>query len=1539
MSDDGRLNVVIGLEDQLSEGLNEMNAEFKKLIDKLGVVADGLDTIKGQMKESSLESSKTSEGLSDISSSAENLVGSLGRLGAAYMSLGAAKNFINEVFATREHFQDMESTMKTFLGSAEKGKQFFDELHDYAWFNMDTFENLTAASNQLIAYGNDVDDVIDIIDRLSNVASATQQPLMQYVEMWNKAKSTGTVDSMAMKQWQRSGLLIKDVLKEAGHEISGTTISFEQLKEAIRLSTDEGGFFNGVMDEMMQNISALKGQLEDDVTTMKNEIGEMLQGPYSEWIKFQDKLVNNYQTVGKAIAAVVGIYGAEKAAILVLQLAKKADAAGGLAALAAEKALTKERLRSIVATNSATKATLKLNAALLTNPYVALAAGIIAVVTALGVMAYNSDKVAKAHREMNDAMGEAQAQETAEISKLREIRQAMEEADKESVEYKKQKENLIALYGKYNKNLADEVENVEKVDEAYKNLEESISKAAKARAKQTFLRDAEDTKYQEDAKNFKDINEGLELAGKERGRLQAEIMKLVAEGENAPSAEDKRNAYAEYIRVQSTNDAEAIAEAKAVYDDVLKRYDDFEKKYKALRDKVMNTMMEESDVTEGKANRKAIKLFNVIDKLLNRGREYNEILKTADEVFGETEEEEDGDDDNQNKLDNISESQYLKRKQDEQNRRERERMAVQNEFAVRDARIKAMEDGTAKVLATNKLSHDKQMAQINQQAEDKLKALQEQEKAVWMKQDPTTHKEKDFVSSIRQLPKPWQDLYEAQKALAGEEYKKANEEAIASFGNFEQRFARLVDQIAKDGEGLVGIEKEIYDKETKATLAWFKYNEQKDFSDHKTVMALYAEALQADADKLQGIEKDAKEKANAVTLAKANMDYFSEYGDPEQQKDALNKYYEALFNSVEPELKKGVQKAWTEAIHSLDMENDPALARIFGNPAKMTRKLLQQNIAEAKAKMVDLAKSDASAETLKAYSDQIAAMEQQLDDDIFGGWGNSLEGVLEGLVKVREYENMIQTELAKNTPEGNAAADRLRQEQAAEAERLKKLAISTGANSFVNALQKGVDLMRQIAEISGDTKLAELAETLGGVTNIIGATASGAASDGWIGAAIGAASSTLNEITNSFTKAVMTSAQWKANMEKIRHDAELTKYAVDDTDFTSVFGTDNMGRAMEAYSKGQKALSDYYDYVDKLSNDDMPKLFEKQRQWWSGLAIPIFGGILNPEMLQTWNQLSNRESRELQGVREAMQKGYDSLQGMQIKTKDYGWFAELFGAQDQFTSLADLAPELWDENGELQAEKLKEFIQTNANLIDSEQRKLLENAVELKEAYDSAMKELEDYTASFLGNIADDWTNIIWDSIMSGEDALDRLQDSATSTFAAMGKSLLKNLLMTSYFNQFQDQLVDTFGKGDMAGAASIIDSMVQGMPTAIQGVTGLMDEYIAKVNQLGYDMNEVDRESTAKGVAQASQDSVNELNGRATAIQQQTFEMNETTKAIKLQNETMIANSGEILRHVMGLHEDTSSIRESIASMGERIDTMAGDIYYIRHDGISLNR
>lgn len=444
-----------------------------------------------------------------------------GKLKAAF-SIAGLSAFLKQVYSIRSYFQDIESSMEVFLGSQQEAAQFTKDLQHYAYYNMFEFADLANASKQLIAYGNEVNKISGkggILDQLSNIATATKVPLMELVNAWNKAKSTGRVDGRDLQSWAGKGLVLKDVLKQMGEEVKGNTISFEQLKKAIAHVTEEGQMFGGLMDKMMPNLSSSMGQLQDNLKLMWNDIGKQLQDPIHDAIDFASKLVSNYEKIGKAIADVAVVYGAAKAALVVYNAVEAITNAQKAIEIINNTALVKSENKLTLARYAAIKAQKALNGSMLTNPYVALAAAIAGVGIAMYKEVQANDNSVMSQKKLNKYIIQAHEGYETEKEDLDDIFAKLRQAKDNRTEYNETVSDAVKLFGKYNSGLEAELQNVDNLDSAYQSLAQSIKDANDQRTYEKARQDIMDTynskveSKQEDALNIL-----IEKFGEQKGR-------------------------------------------------------------------------------------------------------------------------------------------------------------------------------------------------------------------------------------------------------------------------------------------------------------------------------------------------------------------------------------------------------------------------------------------------------------------------------------------------------------------------------------------------------------------------------------------------------------------------------------------------------------------------------------------------------------------------------------------------------------------------------------------------------------------------------------------------------------------------------------------------------------------------------------------------------------------------------------------------------------------------------------------------------------
>lgn len=257
-----------------------------------------------------------------------------GRVATAFagiLGIGASKSFVSQMIQVRSEMQNTEASFKVFLGTANKANQFFSDLQRYSYNNVFEFADLSKQAAQLLAFRNNAEDVIPIIDKLSNIAAGANAPLGEFVSLWNKAKANNKLLSQDIQMWESRGVPIVYELAQAYGKseqqirqmVSAGKVGFKELETAINSLTDRGGMFAGMMQEKMKTLGDSIGLLQDNITNMFNELGAQNQGVLKAGIDLANRAVENYDKLGRMLAALVIGYGTYKAAVIATSLAQK----------------------------------------------------------------------------------------------------------------------------------------------------------------------------------------------------------------------------------------------------------------------------------------------------------------------------------------------------------------------------------------------------------------------------------------------------------------------------------------------------------------------------------------------------------------------------------------------------------------------------------------------------------------------------------------------------------------------------------------------------------------------------------------------------------------------------------------------------------------------------------------------------------------------------------------------------------------------------------------------------------------------------------------------------------------------------------------------------------------------------------------------------------------------------------------------------------------------------------------------------------------
>lgn len=273
-----------------------------------------------------------------------------------------------------------------------------------------------------------------------------------------------------------------------------------------------------------------------------------------------------------------------------------------------------------------------------------------------------------------------------------------------------------------------------------------------------------------------------------------------------------------------------------------------------------------------------------------------------------------------------------------------------------------------------------------------------------------------------------------------------------------------------------------------------------------------------------------------------------------------------------------------------------------------------------------------------------------------------------------------------------------------------------------------------------------------------------------------------------------------------------------------------------------------------------------------------------------------------------------------------------YGTRDVYSSLLKTYPALINKDGELNRE-LAESLKKSGNLND-ETTQLIDNILQAADAANEAMQAVESELQNLVGSIGQELKKALDDGFASGTDSAETMVGNVVKMLRELSTQKLFNAVFGGLFNQLEGRMKDSFAAG---GDGDLSDDISWFMKEYVSGV----DEYNKGLDQLreaikkeyGVDPFAGDvpgRQAATQGIAQASQDSINELNGRITHLVSKVAEIADTNSAhADISSEQLI-----VQRAMEGYLEtiaENSFFLEHLAEIDENIQKIARDGIYMK--------
>lgn len=490
-------------------------------------------------------------------------------------------------------------------------------------------------------------------------------------------------------------------------------------------------------------------------------------------------------------------------------------------------------------------------------------------------------------------------------------------------------------------------------------------------------------------------------------------------------------------------------------------------------------------------------------------------------------------------------------------------------------------------------------------------------------------------------------------------------------------------------------------------------------------------------------------------------------------------------------------------------------------------------------------------------------------------------------------------------------------------EKLKKVGRSAAASAEL--IGGMANKLGDLFEAAGNEKLADMMRGVTDAMNSASNIAQGFAQGGIFGGVQAIASETIGWITKAF----QAGREHAEALKKIRQEtiAQQRSYNLalhaQNLEFeraNTIFGNLDYRKAINSVSAMRGAYSDYSSAIEGT--------IEQQRKF-SRLQVPK-----DPLGLMRFAQ-DLEVNKKLKGFGNDLKKTFAGLADIGIKTghRKGGIFRK---GRDIYGSLLDAYPELIDASGKFN-KTLAESILNTREFQDGG-KESLQYIVDLYNKAEEASKQVKEYLTGIFGDLGNSMSDALVNAFKNGTSAAEDFNKSVQKMLESFGKQMIFSTMFSGIIEQANTRMQDVMKdltlneESKFKEYVNILDTMTTGILSQQGNYNALMQRYQEMAAKKGFNLfsDDATRTGANKGIATASQDSVNELNGRMTAVQSHTYSISENTKIL-------VGNTTALLKAVMHIESETDGMRDRLVKIESNSNQIKNSLNDIAIKGVKM--
>lgn len=792
----------------------------------------------------------------------EALMGVGKAIGIAF-SAQQAIAFVKQIVNVRSEIQALEVSFRTLLGSQQASAELMRQMKEFAAATPLQLGDLAKGAQTMLGFNVDADEIMPMLKAIGDISMGDAQKFQSLTLAFSQMQSVGKLMGQDLLQMINAGFSPLAVMAdktgksigELKEEMSAGAISADMVKQAFIDATSEGGKFHGMLEGQGDTVKGAIAQLSGAITDMFNGIGEQSEGLIKGSVKSVQWLVENYETLGKVLAGIIATYGTYKAVMMTVVALERLQVQ---LALAKMEGMTKQA--ALLDILKAKQIALNKAVSAVANPYVLLAMAIVGVTYGIYKLATAETEAEKAQKRHNDQMERGKKMLEDYSQAVDDYIAKIKDANATDLQRTKAYEELLKLMPQLRGKSMDEVATMagDDLDKLKKQNEDIVHyQQLKKEAEQARKAVEEAQRGVELAKQSTGQGAATELAYAEKKLVARQNDLRLAE--EALRTEEEMQKRAEWEvksqeeKVAYLNDQLATLERQqSVYSSMLPP----QARQLAMQGRIGDALRVCREQTGGMAQGLEQAVRNTagfalqIDKLRGQlgqlqtadtGRTYKEALADAYKEYKRTQRA-------LQEATNKNEADYYKAKdaadkaeqaykalggntsprtttaqkrdrkaeQAEERRRLQQledlkqdfakkelRQAIDNEFAIKQARISAQEDTIQKELELARL-HTAQLKEENKRREeDWIEALQRKREEEWKLSNPAKAKEGYSYTGVTtrdDLSKQQREQLAEYDRIATEQGVKAETEALRKrlqqFESYQQERMRVAKEYA-----------------------------------------------------------------------------------------------------------------------------------------------------------------------------------------------------------------------------------------------------------------------------------------------------------------------------------------------------------------------------------------------------------------------------------------------------------------------------------------------------------------------------------------------------------------------------------------------------------------------------------------------------------------------------------------------------------------------------------------------------------------------